>query len=90
MGVKDTFIYEECMKELDATYGAKTQQQDNNARKKMRAKIIEFFRAAYGIIWSATKSFWKLLRDDMKKEAQTYKEEREQQKRIVRQQRGKS
>ena len=23
MGVKDNFIYEECMKELDATYGSK-------------------------------------------------------------------
>ena len=33
-------------------------------------KITEFF-----------KSFYILIRDDMKKEAQTYKEEREQQKR---------
>ena len=40
-------------------------------------KINEFF-----------KTLWITLRDDMKKEAQTYKEEREQQKRIVK--RGKS
>ena len=36
-------------------------------------KITEFF-----------KSFYILIRDDMKKEAQTYKEEREQQKRETR------
>ena len=76
MGVKDNFIYEECMKELDATYGKR--QQDE--RKKMN-KMHKCFRAACDITWSATKSLWKLLRDDMKKEAQTYKEEREQQKR---------
>ena len=45
----------------------------------MRAKITEFFTA-----------LWIGLITNMKKEAQTYKEEREQQKRIVRQQRGKS
>ena len=74
MGVKDNYIYEECMKELDATFGERKDE-----RKNMRAKITEFFTA-----------LWITLRDDMKKEAQTYKEEREQQKRIVRQQRGKS
>ena len=42
-------------------------------------QITEFFTA-----------LWIGLITDMKKEAQTYKEEREQQKRIVRQQRGKS
>ena len=26
MGVKDNFIYEECMKELDATYGERQQE----------------------------------------------------------------
>ena len=39
-------------------------------------KITEFF-----------KSFYILIRDDMKKEAQTYKEEREQQKRQERKRR---
>ena len=75
MGVKDNLIYEECMKELRATYGEKKE----NERKKMRTKITEFFTA-----------LWIGLITNMKKEAQTYKEEREQQKRIVRQQRGKS
>ena len=70
MGVKDTFIYEECMKELDATYGAKTQQDE---RKKMRAKMHKCF--------STIIRLWRGLITNMKKEAQTYKEEREQQKR---------
>ena len=33
MGVKDNFIYEECMKELDATYGEK--QRELSVLKKM-------------------------------------------------------
>jgi len=33
MGVKDTLIYEECMKELDATYGEK--QRELSVLKKM-------------------------------------------------------
>ena len=77
MGVKDTFIYEECMKELDATYGAKPQDK----RKKMN-KMHKCF--------STIKSLWIRLRDDMKKEAQTYKEEREQQKRERKVKRGNS
>ena len=77
MGVKDTFIYEECMKELDATYGAKTQQQDDSSRrKKMRAKMHKCF--------STIIRLWRGLITNMKKEAQTYKEEREQQKRANR------
>ena len=71
MGVKDNYIYEECMKELRATFGEK---------KDMRAKITEFFNTAYGLIMFTIKSLWILIRDDMKKESQTYKEEREQQK----------
>ena len=77
MGVKDNYIYEECMKELRATYGEGRKQEER--KSKMRAQITEFFTA-----------LWIGLITDMKKEAQTYKEEREQQKRIVRQQRGKS
>ena len=76
MGVKDTFIYEECMKELDAIYGAKT-QQDDSRRKKMN-KMHKCF--------STIIRLWRGLITNMKKEAQTYKEEREQQKRA----RGKS
>ena len=71
MGVKDNFIYEECMKELRATFGEK---------KDMRTKITEFFSTAYGLIMFTIKSLYILIREDMKKESQTYKEEREQQK----------
>ena len=78
MGVKDTFIYEECMKELDATYGAKTQKEE---RKNMRAKIVEFFNTIYGLTLFTIIRLWRGLITNMKKEAQTYKEEREQQKR---------
>ena len=75
MGVKDNYIYEKCMDALDATFGERKDERKSN----MRAKITEFFTA-----------LWIGLITNMKKEAQTYKEEREQQKRIVRQQRGKS
>ena len=68
MGVKDTLIYEKCMDALDATYGKRKEGE----RKKMN-KMHKCF--------STIKSLWIVLRDDMKKEAQTYKEEREQQKR---------
>ena len=76
MGVKDNYIYEKCMDALDATFG---ERKENERKSNMRAKITEFFTA-----------LWIGLITNMKKEAQTYKEEREQQKRIVRQQRGKS
>ena len=68
MGVKDNFIYEKCMDALDATYGEKK-------KVKMRAKIAEIFTR-----------FWRigLITSSVKKEAQTYKEEREQQKREAR------
>ena len=45
-------------------------------------KIIEFFKTLWGLTLFAIKSLWVLLREDMKKEAQTYKEEREEQKKI--------
>ena len=76
MGVKDNYIYEECMKELRATFGEKKERE----RKNMRAKITEFFNTAYGLTMFTIKTLWILIRDDMKKESQTYKEEREQQK----------
>ena len=44
-------------------------------------KITEFFNTVYGLTLFTIKSLWILLREDMKKESQTYKEEREQQKR---------
>ena len=71
MGVKDNYIYEECMKELRATFGEK---------KDMRTKITEFFSTAYGLTMFTIKSLYILIREDMKKESQTYKKEREQQK----------
>ena len=52
----------------------------NKERKKMN-KIVEFFNTIYGLILFTIKSIYILIREDMKKEAQTYKEEREQQKR---------
>ena len=43
-------------------------------------KIIEFFKTLWVLSLVAIKSLWVILKDDMKKEAQTYKEEREEQK----------
>ena len=45
-------------------------------------KIIEFFKTTYGLFMFGIKSLWIILKDDMKKEAQTYKEEREEQKKV--------
>jgi len=43
-------------------------------------KIIEFFNTLWNLTLFAIKSLWVLLKEDMKKEAQTYKEERKEQK----------
>ena len=43
-------------------------------------KITDFFKTLWGLTLFAIKSLWVLLKEDMKKEAQTYKEEREEQK----------
>ena len=43
-------------------------------------KITEFFKTLWVLSLVTIKSLWVLLKDDMKKEAQTYKEEREEQK----------
>ena len=51
-------------------------------KRKMINRISEFFKTFYGLFMFGTKSIWIILKNDMKKEAQTYKEEREQQKRI--------
>ena len=48
----------------------------------MKAKRInEFFRTIYGLTLFTIKSLYILISEDMKKESQTYKEEREKQKR---------
>ena len=46
---------------------------------KFRVKISEFFSTIYGLSLFTIKSIYILIREDMKKESQTYKEEREQQ-----------
>ena len=43
-------------------------------------KITDFFKTLWVLSLVTIKSLWVLLKDDMKKEAQTYKEEREEQK----------
>ena len=50
--------------------------------KNLMGKMSEFFKTFYGLFMFTTKSLWVILKDDMKKNAQTYKEEREQQKKI--------
>ena len=45
-------------------------------------KIIEFFKTLWGLTLFTIKSLWVILKDDMKKESQTYKEEREEQKKV--------
>jgi hypothetical protein len=45
-------------------------------------KITEFFKTLWVLSLVTIKSLWVLLKEDMKKEAQTYKEEREDQKKV--------
>jgi hypothetical protein len=45
-------------------------------------KIIEFFKTLWVLSLVTIKSLWIILKDDMKKEVQTYKEEREDQKKV--------
>jgi hypothetical protein len=45
-------------------------------------KIIEFFKTLWVLSLVTIKSLWVLLKEDMKKEVQTYKEEREDQKKV--------
>ena len=44
-------------------------------------RISEFFKTTWALSLFTIKTLWLLVTTDMKKEAQTYKEEREQQKR---------
>ena len=46
------------------------------------SKIREFFMTIFALSMFAIKTLWVILKDDMKKNVQTYKEEREQQKKI--------
>jgi len=50
----------------------------------MKTKISEFFSTIYGLSLFTIKSLYILISDNMKKESQTYKEEREEQKRVAR------
>ena len=45
-------------------------------------KITNFFKTLWVLSLVTIKSLWIILKDDMKKEAQTYKEEREDQKKV--------
>jgi len=45
-------------------------------------KIINFFKALWVLSIITIKSLWIILKENMKKEAQTYKEEREEQKKV--------
>ena len=45
-------------------------------------KITDFFKTLWVLSLVTIKSLWVLLKEDMKKEAQTYKEEREDQKKV--------
>ena len=45
-------------------------------------KITDFFKTLWVLSLVTIKSLWVLLKEDMKKEAQTYKEEREEQKKV--------
>ena len=47
-------------------------------------KISEFFKTSYGLFMFTVKSLWVLLKTDMDKNVQTYKEEREEQKKVKR------
>ena len=46
-------------------------------------KISEFFSTLYGLTLFTFKSLYIIIGDSMKKEAQTYKEEREEQKKVA-------
>ena len=50
--------------------------------KNLIDKIGEFFKTSYGLFLFTVKSLWVVLKTDMDKNVQTYKEEREEQKRV--------
>ena len=50
--------------------------------KEKWMRISEFFKTLYALFMLGIKTLWVILWDDMKKESQEQKEEREKQKRI--------
>ena len=54
----------------------------NNNNNQIITRISEFFKTSCALFIFGVKTFWIMWTTDMKREAQTYKEEREQQKRI--------
>ena len=58
--------------------------------KKEKTTISEFFKSLWALSLFTIKTLWLLVTTDMKKEAQTYKEEREQQKKRARNEEKKS
>ena len=52
--------------------------------KEKWMRISEFFKTLYGLFLFTVKSLWVILKTDMDKNVQTYKEEREEQKRVKR------
>ena len=51
--------------------------------KEKWMRISEFFKTIYGLFLFTVKSLWIILTTNMKKEAQTYKQEQEEQKRVA-------
>ena len=45
-------------------------------------KISEFFKTTFALFLFASKTLWLILRNDIEKNVQIYKEEREQQKKV--------
>ena len=45
-------------------------------------KITDFFKTLWVLSLVTIKSLWRILKDEMKKEVQTYREEREDQKKV--------
>ena len=67
--------------------GHETESTDSNDMtqpKKHGRTLNEFFSTIYGLTLFTIKSLYILISDSMKKESQTYKEEREEQKRVAR------
>jgi len=50
-----------------------------NNRQPNKKTLSEFFRTLYGLTLFTIKSLYIIISESMKKEARTYKEEREQQ-----------
>ena len=51
--------------------------------KKEKTTISEFFNTLWGLTLFTIKSLWVIMKEDMKKNAKTYKEEREVQEKII-------